>query len=581
MSNIVRFDPFEIDLDSGELRKRGVRISLRDQSFQVLVTLLEHPGRVITREELRQRLWRNEVFVDFDNNLNIVVARLREALCDSADHPRFIQTLPRRGYRFIAPLRGTPPRPQETPLPSRIRIVVLPFINLSGESAQDYFSDAMTDEIITALAALSPEQLAIIARTTTMLYKASHKNVAQIGRELHVDYVVEGGVRRDGDRVCINVQLVQTSDQVHVFAKKYDIGINEVFRLLGHIADDIARRIPSVSRKLGAREPVRKQPTSDLLAYQSYLQGRQHMYKETPDELAKAKQCFEEAIARDPQFALAYDALGEAYFWTGFFGYLPPKEAFSAGFWAALRAIEIDNTLAETHGLLGQFRQQLDYNWPEVQRELNRAMELNPSSPLVRFRYAGSGLLPQGRLTEGITHLEYALQLDPLSLLLRCWISVFLWLAHDYGRAMEAARFLEELAPDYYLPQMMIGHICRDMGRLQEAITAQRLALQWSGGAPQMLGWLGFSLALSGNNAEARSLLERLHGIANQRYVSPTCFAFIHLGLEEIDETFHWMERAIDDRDPIMIPIKTYPFLDPLRADTRFTALLRKMNLDS
>jgi tetratricopeptide (TPR) repeat protein len=305
------------------------------------------------------------------------------------------------------------------------------------------------------------------------------------------------------------------------------------------------------------------------------------MYRETPLELIEARKCFEEAIARDAQFALAYDALGEAYFWTGFFGYIPPKEAFSAGLWAALRALEIDNTLAETHGLLGQFRQQLDYNWPEVQRELNRAMELNPSSPLVRFRYAGSGLLPQGRLTEGITHLEYALQLDPLSLLLRCWVSVFFWLAHEYDRALAAARFLVGLAPDYYLPQMMIGHICRDMGKLQEAITAQRLAVEWSGGAPQMLGWLGFSLALEGNTSEARSLLNRIHSLADQTYVSPTSFAVIHLGLGEIDETFLWMEQAIEDRDPIMIPIKSYPFLDPLRADPRFTGLLRKMNLES
>ncbi|MDT8067129.1 MAG: winged helix-turn-helix domain-containing protein [Terriglobia bacterium] len=581
MSNVVRFDPFEIDLDSGELRKRGIRIKLRDQSFQVLLTLLEHPGGVVTREELRQRLWRNDVFVDFDNNLNIVVARLREALGDPADHPRFIQTLPRRGYRFIAPVREVPAHPQETPLPSRTRVVVLPFINLSGDSAQDYFSDAMTDEIITALATLAPEQLAVIARTTAMLYKSSHKDVGQIGRELHVDHVVEGGVRTDGDHVAINVQLIQTSDQVHVFAKRYDIEMNQVFRLQSRIAADIARQIPSLSSKLGTGDPARKQPTSDLLAYQSYLRGRQHMYRETPLELIEARKCFEEAIARDAQFALAYDALGEAYFWTGFFGYIPPKEAFSAGLWAALRALEIDNTLAETHGLLGQFRQQLDYNWPEVQRELNRAMELNPSSPLVRFRYAGSGLLPQGRLTEGITHLEYALQLDPLSLLLRCWVSVFFWLAHEYDRALAAARFLVGLAPDYYLPQMMIGHICRDMGKLQEAITAQRLAVEWSGGAPQMLGWLGFSLALEGNTSEARSLLNRIHSLADQTYVSPTSFAVIHLGLGEIDETFLWMEQAIEDRDPIMIPIKSYPFLDPLRADPRFTGLLRKMNLES
>ncbi len=577
MSYIVRFDCFEADLTSGQLRKRGIRIRLREKSFQVLTALLEHPGEVVTREELRRRLWRDEVFVDFDNNLNTAVARLREALGDSADHPRFIETLQMRGYRFLAACSEPSPAPGKTPA-WRAKLVVLPLLNLSGNLAEEYFSDAMTDEIITALAALAPEHLAVIAHTTAMVYKGCHKDVAQIGRELGVDYVLEGGVRRDGDRVAINLQLIQTSDQTHLCAKKYEAEMHDIFNLQNSIAQTIGRQIPCIRSRLGTGE--RKEPTGDLLAYQLYLQGRQHMYKATPEGLAKAKQSFEEAIIRDPRFALAYDALGESYFWTGFFGYVPPKEAFSAGLWAALRAIEIDNSLAETHGLLGQLRQQLDYNWPEVRRELNRAMELNPSSPLVRFRYAGSGLLPQGRLREGIAHLEYALELDPLSLLLRSWISVFLWLARDFDRALQAARFFERLYPDSYVAQLLIGHICRDMGSLREAIAAQRLAVELSGGAPQMLGWLGFSVARSGNTTEARLLLDRLHVIAGQAYVSPTCFACIHLGLDELDDAFLWMERAIDERDPIMIPIKTYPFLDPLRTDARFAVLLRKMNLE-
>lgn len=579
MSRIIRFDCFEADLTTGQLRKRGIRVRLREQPFQILACLLEHPGQVVTRDDLRRRLWSDEVFVDFDNGLNIAIARLRAALDDSLEHPRFIETLPKRGYRFIADVYASPLATAE-PAKSRVRLVVLPFVNLSGDPAQDYFSDAMTDEIITALASLAPEQLAVIARTTAMHYKASPKDVARIGRELNVDYVVEGGICRIGSRVAINVQLILSADQSHVFAKQYSNEMGDVFSLHARIAEDIARHIPCVSGGIDGRNHITKKPTGDLLAYQLYLQGRHHMYKETPESLAEAKQRFEQAIARDPRFALAYDGLGECCFWTGFFGYVPPKEAFSTGLWAALRALEIDNSLAETHGLLGQLRQQLDYNWPEVRRELHCAMELNPSSPLVRFRFAGSGLLPHGQLEEGITHLEYALELDPLSLLLRCWISVFLWLARNFDRALEAARFFEGLDPDSYIAQMMIGHICRDSGMLQEAIAAQRRAVEMSGGAPQMLGWLGFSLARSGDTTEARLLLKRLHGMAYQAYVSPTCFAFIHLGLGEIDDAYVWMERAIDDRDPILIPIKTYPFLDPLRSDPRFHALLRMMNLE-
>ncbi len=235
MANVIRFDCYEADLSSGQLRKNGLKVNLRDQSFQILVSLLERPGQVVTREELRRRLWRDEVFVNFENNLNTAIARLREALGDSADHPCFVETLPKYGYRFLARVEGAAPAPSQ---PRRARLVVLPFLNLSGDSAQEYFSDAITDEIITALASLAPEQLAVIARTTAMYYKGSHKDVARIGRELGVDYVVEGGVRRSDHQVAINVQVIQTSDQSHLFAQKYSTALRSFcgreFHRAGH-----------------------------------------------------------------------------------------------------------------------------------------------------------------------------------------------------------------------------------------------------------------------------------------------------------------------------------------------------------
>jgi TolB-like protein len=228
MPNMVRFADYGVDLSAGQLYKHGVRISLREKSFQVLVSLLEHPGEVVTREELRRQLWREEVFVDFDNNLNTAIARLREALCDSADHPRFIETLPKRGYRFLESVTKLPRTPEETPV-RRAKLVVLPFVNLSGDPAQEYFSDAMTDEIIAALAGVAPEQLAVIARTTAMHYKGSQKDVARIGRELGVDYVVEGGVRRTDEEIRITVQLIQVTDQTHLFARKFDAEQHNIF----------------------------------------------------------------------------------------------------------------------------------------------------------------------------------------------------------------------------------------------------------------------------------------------------------------------------------------------------------------
>lgn len=577
--NVIRFGEFEVDLQAGCLFKRGVKLRLREQLFQVLSLLLENAGEVVTREELKRQLWPGDVVVDFEINLNTIIARLREALGDSAEHPHYIETLPKRGYRFLAPASeasASEPEPQR-----RVRLVVLPFSNVGGDPAEDYFSDAMTDEIITALCQIAPVQLAVIARTTAMHYKRTGKDVARISRELGVDYVVEGGVRRRDNRVAVNMQLIQTIDQTHVFAHKYNAPMTGLFSLQTRVAQDIAAHIPSVSGLRGGSR-VRRKPTEDLQAYQLYRQGRYHMYKETSEGLAEAKKCFEEAIARDPRFALAYDALGELYWWTGFFGYLPPKQAYPVGLWATLRALEIDHTLAETHSLLGQYRvrQKGIYNWSQVRREMTLALELDPSSPLVRMRYAISWLLPHGQLKEAITQVQRGLEFDPLSLALHVWLTCFLWLAGDSERAMREARFIERLDPESYLAQMMIGNVFRESGRFKEAIAAHRRAVELSGGLSQMVGLLGLDMARSGNSAGARLQLNRLQEALGHAYVSPTSFAWIYVGLGEVDDAFVWLARSIDEGDAFIIPIKTYPFLDPIRGDPRFLALLRKMNLE-
>ena len=378
MSSPIRFDAYEVDLPAGQLYKHGAKIRLREKSFQVLAALLEHPGQVVTREELHRRLWREEVFVDFDNNLNTLVATLREALGDTAEHPHFIETLPKHGYRFLARV-AEPPEPQEQHPVPRARLVVLPFANLSGDSSQEYFSDAVTDEIITELAALFPEHLAVIARTTAVHYKDSRKDVTRIGRELGVDYLVEGGVHRENDQVTINVQLIQVKEQAHLFAKRYSAGMGDIFEgARFYCRGDCCayEHCPPEKKARPGSAPVRftKKPTEDLEAYDAYLKGRYHLVTWTLESQTKAKQFFETAIARDPELALAYDGLAEAYWWIGFLGLQRPKDAFSAGVFHALRALDIDHTLAPTHALLGMFRKELDYNWPEVQREMALAL---------------------------------------------------------------------------------------------------------------------------------------------------------------------------------------------------------------
>jgi TolB-like protein len=580
--HIVRFDCYEADLRSGELRKRGIRIGLRDQSFQVLTALLEHPGQVVTREHLQRLLWQGKVFVDFDNNLNAVVAHLREVLSDSAEHPRFIETLPKRGYRFIADAYALPTAETKA---SRARLVVLPFVNLSGDPAQEYFSDAMTDELITALASLVPEQLAVIARTTAMRYKGSHKDVGRIGRELNVDYVVEGGIRHDNDHTAINVQLIQTSDQVHLFARRYEAGLRDIFHVHSSIAQAIAAHIPSITDKAG-REQVRRQPTQNLAAYNEYIKGRYEMWKWTPESVTKAKQHFEAALAHDHSFALACDGLANLHWYLGYWGFSPPDQMEPIRRFYALRAIELDpnlleaQTLAAFHPEKCNYIDAYSYNWSETEKQMAQVRDLHPNSPLIRLRYA-TVLMVLGQNQQAAAELECALEFDPLSLEVRCWLVVALFLGRQYERALEQAQKLLELEPAHHLTYLVLGQVYLGLQRFEESVSALRRAVEISGEFPLMLGWLGLALGLGGHTAEARSLLERLRTIGTQGFVLPSSFAWIHLGLGEIDDAFAWMERAIDRNDGWVHALKSYPFVDPLRSDPRFTELLRKMNLEA
>jgi TolB-like protein/tetratricopeptide (TPR) repeat protein len=579
--NVVHFGCFEADLSACRLLKRGIRIRLREQSFQVLALLLEHPGRAITREELRRRLWGDGVFVDFDNNLNAVVAHLREMLGDSAEHPRFIETLPKRGYRFIGTVL-----PQPSPSPAaprqRPRLLVLPFLNLSGDAGQEYFSDAITDEIITALAVIAPEQLAVIARTTAMHYKGSRKDVAHIGRELNVDYVVEGGIRRSNDDIAINVQLIQVSDQAHLFARQYESELHDIFEIQSSIAQGVAEHIPAIVHQAGG-EHARK-PTENLVAYNEYVKGRYEMWKWTPESVTRAKQYFEAALEHDPRFALACDGLANLYWYLGFWGFAPPDETEPIRRFYALRAFELDSNLAGPQALAAfhpekcNYIEPYSYNWGETEEQMALARELEPNSPLILVRHA-TVLLVLGRIEEAVADLERALDSDPLSLEVHFWLGVALFLGRRYERGLEQARKLVELVPEHQVAYLVLGQVYLGMQSYPESVTALRHAVEISRELPFMLGWLGLALGLGGHVPEARAVLERLQSIAAERFVLPTSFAWLHLGLGEIDEAFVWMQRAVDRNDEWIHPLRTYPFLDSLRSDPRFAALLRQLNL--
>jgi len=581
---VVGFGDLKVDLGSGIVTGRGARFRLRHQLLVALTALLERPGETVSRDELKRRLWPGDTVVDFEIDLNTVVARLREALGDSAEHPRYIETLPKRGYRLLVEAAEGP---ASEPLPGRrVRLIVLPFSNSAGDPAEEYFSDAVTDETITALCQVAPRELAVIARTTAMHYRGGEKDVARIGRELGVDLVVEGAVRRDRDRFALNVQLIQAADQTHIFARRYEGAGNDFVPVIESAARDLARQVglaagleagPEAS---GPGAPIRRPPVRDPGVYADYIQARHFMSKGSAEGCGRARQLLERVIEREAEFAPAHDALAEIDWYLGYFGYVPPLRAFADGIVHALRAVEIEGRRAETHALIGEFHKTIDYNWPEVRREMDLALQLDPASPVVRLRYAISGLMPHGRLEEAIAEIEQALEYDPLSMLTQGWLGVMLVLGHHWDRAVEQGLLLLKLFPSDFWGYFILGVAYRALGLFDKAVASLRQAVEVSGGMPGLMGWLGLTLGRSGNMAESSSLLEGLRAKALRGYVPPTSFAWLHLGRGDLDAAFEWLDRAVDERDQFMMPIKSYNFFDPIRADPRFPPLIRKMKLE-
>jgi adenylate cyclase len=467
----------------------------------------------------------------------------------------------------------------------RVRLLVMPFHNLTGDPGQEYFSDAITDEIITALTNLAPERLAVLARGTSLHYKKSRKDLVSISRELDVDYLVEGGVRRAGDQLVANVQLIQGSDQTHLLAKKYEGSMSDLFVLQNDIAQAIAVHLPVLAEyaPTPTKSPHRDPDfaTEKLAAYNEYIQARYqiNMAKTSPGEIALAKQHLERALALDPLFAPAHDCLAEVCWYLGYLGIVSPRKSFSTGIVHALRALEIDNLRAETHALLGQFHKTAEYNWPEVHREMSIARQLNPNSPLVKMRYAVSELMPQGQLEEAIAELEGVLESDPLSILPRAWLGIVLVLARQFERGIENGLKMLEIDPTSAMAHFVLGLCHKYLNRTEEELACLRRAAELSGGGVMVLAWLGMALVDCGEIAEAREVLHHLYDMAVEKYVSPCSFAWIHLALGEIDTAFTWLGRAVEECDQLMMPIKNYHFLDPIRGDPRFAVLLRQMNL--
>jgi TolB-like protein/DNA-binding winged helix-turn-helix (wHTH) protein len=656
----IRFGVFEADLEAGELRKHGLRLKLSEQPFQILAMLLARPGEVVSREQLRELLWPKDTFVDFDHGLNNAVMKLREALGDSSEHPRFIETLPRRGYRFIAPVESkvmpstvlgapqtvTPPQTLDataaqlaptqavalesaaanSALPpallngqrnrhlalSRIVIlvvavlagsalisgltvhyvhgvnagkvktnlssslVVLPLENLSGDKEQDYFADGMTDDLIANLAKI--RSLRVISRSTAMAYKGTHKPLPQIANELNVDAVVEGTVMRVGNRVRITAELVQVSTDRHLWADTYESQIGDVLTLQNRVSSAIVDEI-RINLTPEDKARLAKNPSVSPAAYEEYLKGRYYWNKRSGEGFIKAIRYFENATREDPQYALAYAGLADCYGIIGatIYGSIPAAEAAPKAKAAAIRALQIDPSLAEAQTSLATAKFNYDWDWAGAAEGFRRAIQLDPSYATAYQRYSLYSIA-MGRFDDSLEQIKKARDLEPLSISINASLGWRLYLAREYDRSIAQLRDTLEMDPDYEWAHLTLGQAYEQKAQYDLALAELRRAVEISHSSPLMVSALAHAYALSGNHSEALKLLAELDVLSRKQYVSPFYVAIVYLGLGKNDVAMTWLQKAYADRSNGLVFFKVEPELDPIRSDPRFISLLTKLN---
>jgi TolB-like protein/DNA-binding winged helix-turn-helix (wHTH) protein/Flp pilus assembly protein TadD len=628
----LRFGVFEVDLRTHELTKRGLHLRLQDQPFQVLAILLEKPGELVTREELCNRLWSRTV-VDFDAGINKAINKIREALGDSAENPRFVETVARRGYRFLAdvtPVATTPDSQSEllpaavvgtavhslievTPadvsskaLPRRIAwigvglgsalalavalfwilhtnnhsvskirsLAVLPLASLSTDASQEYFADGMTDELITDLGQISA--LRVISRTSAMTYKGASKPLPQIARELGVEAVVEGTVLRSGERVRITAQLIGLPDERHLWAHSYEGDVRDTLTLQNTVARAIAEQIQAtLNRQEEAALKASKAVNPE--AYEAYLKGRYFWNKRTGDGLIKAIDYFNLAINTDPGYAKAYSGLADSYALLGDweYGVLSPQDAFPKAKAAATKALALDEKLGEAHTSLAFTLDLYDWDWKTAEKEYQRAIALNPGYATTHHWYAWH-LIVMGRNDEGIAELRKAQSLDPLSLIISADLADALCIAHRYDESVQQSRKTIDMDPNFAVAHYQLGQAFEQKRMHDEAIGEFQRAIELSGRSTTFNSNLAYSYAASGRREEAMRIVKELEDQSPQSSTDAH-IALIYVGLGDMVQAMIWLNKAYQARFNPSILLR--PAFDPLRPDAQFQDLLRRIDL--
>src|ERR1700722_6349517 len=614
-TDIVHFGIFQIDLKARELHKAGVKVKLQEQPFRVLALLVERAGQVVTREELRQRVWPTDAYVAFDQGLNNAIKKVRDALGDSADSPRVIETLARHGYRFVAPVSTVREPPSEAlpvrfglrthwkrgliglacaallaalaywawhgstmragPPAEKVILAVLPFDSLGHDPDQEFFSDGLTEEMIAQLGKLNPERLTVISRGSVAKYKDSRLAANQIGRELHADYLVQGSVRRSADRVRITVQLIQVRDQTDLWAESYDRELKDVLTLQDSVSRTIANQI-HIALTPGQQTRLRG-GNLDPEAYEAYLKGRYYWNKRTGDGLQKALFYFQQAINKDPTYGAAYSGLADCNSGLAWHGFKSPAEALPKANTAALKAIEIDPQSADAPASMG-FVLSPQWDWAGAEAEFRHALRLDPLYANAHHWY-GDYLSIMGRHDEALLEARQALALDPLNLMIGTWVGRRYYLARKYEPAIEQGRKTIELDANFAAAHLLLGENYVQLGLRDKGLAELQTAANLSGNSPLYLAQVAVAYASAGKKPEALQIVAQLQSISSTRYVSPYGVAQIYAALSDKEQTFIWLQSAYDDRAVWMSYLAVDPLFESLKSDQRFQDLLRRVHL--
>jgi TolB-like protein/tetratricopeptide (TPR) repeat protein len=572
VSGQYEFGAYRLDAQSRMLFKEGGHVALPPKVAELLIALVQAAGRALTREQLLQRLWPDTVVEE--GSLTSHVSMLRKILGEGPHGQDFIETVSKRGYRFVPPVRRVGSSAPDSGV-DRAMLVVLPFENFTAGERYDYFSDGLTEEMITELARLSPERLGVIARTSAMQFKSTAKSTAQIGSELGVSHVLEGSVRRAGDRVRITAQLIRVSDESHLWAQSYERGLHDVLEVQAEVARAVAREIqikltPGEQRRLDPDKTRSVNPQ----AHELYLRGRHFWYRRTEEGIRKSIECFEEALRHDPSFAAAYDGVSDAHTMLACRGMTSAVESFHKAKAAARQAVRMQPELGEGYASLAHVRLH-DWDWVGLENEFRRAAELDPGYAIAHYWYA-EYLMTMGRTQEALGRVRHSWELDPLNSVINASVGMIHYLAHDYDGALVALRRGLEVDPTHYVSHLRVGLVCLQKNLANEAIDAMRQAVMHSGGSTEALAGLAQAHAVAGDKPAMEKIAKEL-GASTRRYVSPYNVARVYGAIDDKEQALQWLERAFQEHNPDLIELTREPSFHSLWSDAKFRELVKRI----